>query len=191
MVAEPIHVLGIVGSPRRGGNTERLVDAVLEGAREAGATIEKVRLAELDISPCSACDACESTGECVYNDDMPELFQKMERSQVWVLGTPVYWWGPSAQFKAFVDRWYAKMFRSEDKALFEGRRVVLAIPMADDDPKTARHTVGMMQDALDYVNAILFGTVLAPGMEEPGEVLRHPELLEAARRAGQEAVTGL
>lgn len=190
MVAEPIHVLGIVGSPRRGGNTDLLVEAVLEGAREAGATTEKVFLAELDITPCNACDACESTGECVYDDDMPGLFRKMERSQVWVLGTPVYWWGPSAQFKAFLDRWYAKVSRPEDKALFEGRRVVLAIPMGDEDPRTARHTVGMMTDALDYVNAVLFGTVLAPGVNDPGEVLRHPEFLEAARRAGREAVAG-
>jgi multimeric flavodoxin WrbA len=121
---------------------------------------------------------------------MDGLFRKMERSEVWVLGTPVYWWGPSAQFKTFVDRWYAKVFRPEDKALFEGRRVVLVIPMGDEDPATARHTVGMMQDALDYVKAVLFGTLLAPGMNERAEVLEHPEFLEAARRAGREAVQG-
>jgi len=58
-------VLGIVGSPRRGGNTEILVGAVLRGAEEAGALVEKVLLSKLGISPCLACDACRDTDECV------------------------------------------------------------------------------------------------------------------------------
>jgi multimeric flavodoxin WrbA len=84
-------VLGIVGSPRRGGNTETLVDEVLRGAEEAGALVEKVILSKLDIGPCRACDACQDTGECVQRDDMPALLEQMEHSQVWVLGTPIYW----------------------------------------------------------------------------------------------------
>ena len=50
-----------------------------------------------------ACDACRKTGQCAQRDDMQALLEKMERSQAWVLGTPVYWWGPTAQFKAFLD----------------------------------------------------------------------------------------
>jgi len=118
---------------------------------------------------------------------MPALFEKMWQSQVWVLGTPVYWWGPSAQFKAFMDRWYAKS--GEDYvALFEGRRVVLAIPLGDTDPATARHTVGMFVDALDYVNAELIATVLATGVDEPGEVRQNADVMETARQAGRQAV---
>jgi multimeric flavodoxin WrbA len=97
-------VLGIVGSPRRGGNTETLVDEVLRGAKEAGAAVEKVILSELEIAPCLACDACLDTGKCVYQDDMTTLLERMRRSEIWVLGTPIYWWGPSAQFKTFLDR---------------------------------------------------------------------------------------
>ena len=101
----PKRALGIVGSPRRGGNTETLVDAVLAGAAEAGAQVEKVILDELDVRPCRACNACRKTGACVQQDDMAGLLEQMQRSDVWVLGTPVYWWGPTAQFKAFLDRW--------------------------------------------------------------------------------------
>jgi multimeric flavodoxin WrbA len=100
-----LQVLGIVGSPRKGGNTETLIDAVLSGAQEAGAWTEKVLLRDLEIGPCRACDACQRTGMCVQEDDMPALLEKMKHSSVWVLGTPVYWWGPTAQFKAFLDRW--------------------------------------------------------------------------------------
>jgi multimeric flavodoxin WrbA len=64
-------VLGVVGSPRRGGNTEILVDEALAGAEEAGALVEKVLLGELDIAPCRACNACQKTGQCVQRDDVP------------------------------------------------------------------------------------------------------------------------
>ena len=179
-------VLGIVGSPRRGGNTETLVDEVLRGAQEAGAAVEKVILSELEIAPCEACDACLDTGECVHQDDMTALLERMRRSEVWVLGTPVYWWGPSAQFKTFLDRWYQAGPQTE--ATFQGRRVIVVVSMGDADVGTARHVVGMLTDALAYVEAEFFATVLAPGVNDPGEVRKHPNLLAAAYRAGREAL---
>ena len=182
------HVLGIVGSPRRGGNTEVLVDRVLRGAQDAGATVDKVILTDLDIAPCDACGSCKDTGECITVDDMEKLFEKMKRSDVWVLGTPVYWWGPTAQFKLFLDRWYSKIHRPHDKAMFRGRRVILVAPMGDDDPATARHIVGMLADGLDYVKAELFAAVLAAGVSHPGEVRDHSDIMAQAHRAGLEAV---
>ncbi len=178
-------MLGIVGSPRRGGNTETLVDEVLRGAEEAGALVEKVILSELDIAPCRACNTCRRTGRCVQQDDMPTVMEQMMRSDVWVLGTPVYWWGPSAQFKAFLDRWYVGadvIFRSE------GQRVIVVIPLGDTDAGTARHVVGMLEDVLAYLKMQLFATVLAPGAHHLGEVREHSSVLAAAYRAGQEAV---
>ncbi len=182
-------VLGIVGSPRRGGNTDILVDAVLDGAKARGASAEKVILSDLDIAPCEACDGCKDRGECITLDAMEELFSRMFASDVWVLGTPVYWWGPSAQFKAFLDRWYSQVQRAEDKARFKGRRIILAIPMGDAEPRTARNVVGMMEDALHYVKAELFATILAPGASDMGDVRRMDDVMSAARRAGEEAVS--
>jgi multimeric flavodoxin WrbA len=182
--ADHKRVLGIVGSPRRRGNTETLVDEGLRGAEEAGALVEKVILSKLDIGPCRACNACRKTGECVQRDDMPALLEQMERSQVWVLGTPIYWWGPTAQFKAFIDRWYG----AGDIVTFKGRRAILIIPLEDTDVRTARHTKGMLTDVLDYLKMELFATVVAPGVLHPGEVREHLDVLARARRAGQEAI---
>jgi NAD(P)H-dependent FMN reductase len=178
-------MLGIVGSPRRGGNTETLVDEVLRGAEEAGALVEKVILSELDIAPCRACDTCRRTGRCVQQDDMPTVMEQMMRSRVWVLGTPVYWWGPSAQFKAFLDRWYVG---GNVISRREGQRVILVIPLGDTDAGTARHVVGMFEDVLAYLKMELFANVLAPGVLRRGEVREHPSVLAVAYRAGQEAV---
>jgi len=190
MEQEYPRTLGFSGSPRRRGNTETLVDEVLRGAEQAGASVDKVILSECDIAPCDACGVCEASGECVHQDDMEALFDKMRRSQVWVLGTPVYWWGPSAQIKLFIDRWYAKVFLEEDKAIFKGRRIVLAIPMGDGDAGTPRNTVGMFTDALAYVEADLVATVLAPNVNDRGEVADHADVMAAARQAGRQAVSG-
>jgi NAD(P)H-dependent FMN reductase len=186
--ASQVRVLGIVGSPRRKGNTEILVDEVLRGAAEAGATIEKVILTRLNVSPCLACDGCRRTGQCVQRDDLAPLLEQMQASRVWVLGTPLYWFGPSAQLKAFVDRWYSTT-AERSTADFRGRRVILAVPMEDEDPAGARHAVGMLTDAVEWIKAEVYATILATGVAERGAVRGHPEVLEAAREAGRRAVT--
>ncbi|MCK4432405.1 MAG: flavodoxin family protein [Methanomicrobia archaeon] len=175
--SDQTRALGIVGSPRRNGNTEILVDEILAGAEEAGALTEKIILNELNILPCQACNACQKIGKCVQKDDMSKILEKMQRSHVWVLGTPVYWWGPTAQFKAFLDRWYGV-----DRTVFRGRRVVLAIPSGGSD-WYARHTVGMLSDIIPYLGMVHVATVLAPGGAHG-----HTDLLAKARRAGREAI---
>jgi multimeric flavodoxin WrbA len=162
-----------------------LVDEVLRGAQEAGAQVERVLLSELDIAPCRACDRCLSTGECAQRDDMATLLEQMKRSQIWVLGTPVYWSGPTAQFKAFLDRWHSAL-RTE----FDEQRVVLVIPMGEPDTGYADCTVQTVRTALAYLKMGLFATVLAPNVWDLGEVREYPDVIEMAYRAGQEAVTG-
>ncbi|MFX1474974.1 MAG: flavodoxin family protein [Promethearchaeota archaeon] len=178
-------VLGVVGSPRRGGNTDFLVEAVLTGAEKAGALTEKIILNELEIKPCQACNRCRETGSCVHEDDLPELLEKMQRSQVWVLGTPVYWWGPTSQFKAFVDRWYGAKHVN-----FAEKKVILAIPLGGGK-STADHTVGMLTSTLTYLGMELLDTLLAPGVNGLGEVREHASVMQRACHAGRDAVKAL
>ena len=177
-------VLGVVGSPRCGGNIDILVDEILRGAREAGAEVEKICLSKLDIAPCLACDACGETGKCVQQDDMQSLVEKMDCSQVMVLGTPLYWYGPSAQIKTFIDRWYG----ATHEMTFEGRRVILAIAWGQPDAHAARHMEGMFKEALDFLNMEHFATVLAPGAFQQGDVREHSEVLTEAQRVGREVI---
>lgn len=183
------HVLGVVGSPRRGGNTEILVDEVLSGAAEAGALIEKIILSELTIGPCQGCDACYKIGDCVQQDDMQILFEKMERSQVWVLGTPVYYMGPTAQFKTFLDRWYGADHGGI--VTFKGKQAILAIPLENEKQTSARHTTGMFEGTLDWLKMELFATVVAPGADKPGDVRKYPDILNNARVAGKDVVENM
>ena len=181
-----MRILGIVGSPRRNGNTEVLIDEVLAGAAEVGASTEKVILTDLHISPCNACDACKKGGRCVQKDDMEELLEKMGKADVWVLGTPLYWWGPSGQFKIFLDRWYGA-----NHARFQGRRVILVLPLGGKDSKYARHLIGMMNDVFEYLGMEFFDSVVAPGLYERGAALEYPRILLKARRTGRNSIVTL
>ena len=183
-MSESKRVLAFVGSPRVGGNTDTLVDEVLRGAAEGGAVVDKVYLSRCTIGPCHACDGCAKTGICVQRDDMDDLLARMKPSDVWVFGTPVYWWGASAQFKLFLDRWYAPWHNAETRKVFDGRKVVLVVAMGDSNPATADPTLGMFQKALDYVGIDIAATVLAPGVNERGEAAKRSKLMQTAREAG-------
>lgn len=97
-------VLGIVCSPRKGGNTEILVKEALAGAKDSGADTELLTVAGRNIKPCDGCFACEKTGACHIKDDMQEIYEKMLTADGIILGTPVYYWTVSGQAKILIDR---------------------------------------------------------------------------------------
>ena len=99
-----IHIVGIVGSPRVGGNTERLVQEALKAAEADGATIELVRLAGTEVKPCDACLSCRRTGECRVKDDFRPIFDKMVEADGIILASPVYFGSATPQIKALIDR---------------------------------------------------------------------------------------
>jgi multimeric flavodoxin WrbA len=97
-------VLGIVGSPRKGGNTEIMVEEALAAAREAGAETDIFLIYDKTIAGCDACGSCFKTGKCKIKDDMQSLYQKMEAADAILFGTPVYFHSYTAQAKAIIDR---------------------------------------------------------------------------------------
>ncbi|MFZ0011304.1 MAG: flavodoxin family protein [Halobacteriota archaeon] len=98
-------ILGINGSPRgKNSRTLKLVDAVLDGARQRGAETELVDIGTLDVRYCLGCQVCYAEGECVQEDDLSDLWEKMMRADGIVLGSPVYINGVTAQLKTVIDR---------------------------------------------------------------------------------------
>jgi multimeric flavodoxin WrbA len=104
-------ILGIVCSPRKGGNTEVLVEQVLAVAKDLGAEIELDSIADKNIAPCDGCESCVATGKCKVKDDMQWIYSKLTEADGIVFGTPVYYWGMTAQAKALIDRTF--LFRTD------------------------------------------------------------------------------
>lgn len=176
-------VLGIVGSPRKEGNSDLLVSEALKGAASAGAEVERVFLASLNINPCKGCDSCAKTGICIQKDDMIALTEKLLDADAVILGTPIYWWGPSAQMKAFIDRWYAPN-QVEAREVRMRKPYALIATFGDSDAATARHTVGMLQDAFDYLKAT-FAAQLLVSADKRGEVAGNEKAMREAFELGK------
>ena len=103
-------IVGILGSPRKGGNTETLLDLALEEAQKKGVLTDKIALRDKSIAPCDGCEGCTKTGKCVIEDEAQDIYQAMLESDGIIWATPVYFWSMSSQTKALMDRTYALTF---------------------------------------------------------------------------------
>lgn len=102
-----MNILILNGSPRMSGNTRTLLN-VMKEQLEQKHTVELVDVCRQKLSGCVACDSCKSNGgHCVQPDDSDVLVQKILAADLVVFGTPVYWWGMSAQMKMVVDKLYS------------------------------------------------------------------------------------
>ncbi len=121
-------VAGLQGSPRKKGNTDYLLDRFLEQATALGAETVKIQVAQKNILPCIGCNSCMQTGQCVIQtDDMfAEIYPLLQKADIIVAATPVFFYGPSAQLKALIDRtqalWSRKYALKLDDPLAETRQ---------------------------------------------------------------------
>jgi multimeric flavodoxin WrbA len=125
----PVKVLAFAGSPRRGGNSETLLDWVLASmAKEADVTVEKIPLTEANVNPCKGCNACQKLNKCVQRDGMDIVHDKIIAADIIVLAAPIFCMGIAAQAKMLIDR--AQVFTS--------RKYVLKLPVVPVERKGKR-----------------------------------------------------
>jgi len=137
-------VIGINASPRKRANTQTLVETVLNGAAESGAETRFVNLRELKINGCLGCEGCKKhLGKCVQKDDLTLLLHEMTTYDAIVMGTPVYWYHVTAQFKMLVDRLYCFLEFGENPETGEqtiksefpnGKKFIFIISRGDPEP---------------------------------------------------------
>jgi multimeric flavodoxin WrbA len=176
-------VLGLIGSPRRNSNTDLLVTEILNGAADAGCQTEKVYLYPQNIGACTDCRGCKK-GKfvCKLQDDMANLYPKLEAADVVVFGTPLYWYGSSAKMKLLQDR--LRPYIASKK--LRGKRAVLVIP-SEEGADACQNAVGMFRQSFVYLEMQLVNVVL-PKAAEKAEVKAQPQLLREARQIGKNLV---
>ncbi len=193
-------VLGIAGSPRRGGNTDLLLAEVMKGAASRGAEVKTIVLNDLKIDPCQHCDACLEAGRCKVEDDMQMVYRELESADRIVLASPIQFMGVTAQMKAMIDRcqalWVRKYVlklpplgnrrakgyaRPERKGFFisvGGRKIANLFEPALVTVKTLFRILDVTHD----------GELLFSGVDEKGAIAKHPDALRQAFLAGQKLV---
>lgn len=186
-------ILGILGSPRRQGNSEILLKAFLQGAAEGGAAVEEVLLRDLKISPCLEIYHCFKDGTCPIQDDMRELYDKLLEADVVALATPVFFYGVSAQAKAMIDRtqalWARRYIMKKDFPGGNRQGVLLAVGAT----KGRLLFVGLRLTAkyfFDALNVRYAAELLVRGVDDKGAIGARPEVLEQARDLGRRLAQG-
>ena len=181
-------LLGISGSPRIGGNTDTLLDRTLEGARSEGANVEKVALSNLTFSPCQECENLRDDGNCIIEDDMHLIYEKIKGADGVVLASPIFFGSLSAQTKMMVDRfqcaWRAKSILK--KELFKKKKIGAFISAAASDKKDFFDNARMIvKNLFATIKVDYKGELFCPGVEKKRDVLNHPDCLEKAYKLGQ------
>ncbi|MEG1642368.1 MAG: NAD(P)H-dependent oxidoreductase [Synergistaceae bacterium] len=99
------------GSPRPDGMTKKLIMSITDGFKTSIKDLELdiVDVFSLPISGCYHCNACKSNGgKCVADDVSTGLIDKIERADMVIFASPVYWCGVSSQLKAVIDKMYSR-----------------------------------------------------------------------------------
>lgn len=158
------NVLVIAGSPRKGGNSDRLCDAFIKGAQEAGCDTEKIYAQDLQMAGCRACYGCRGTGRCVIRDDMAQVLEKMIAADVIVLATPVYFYSLAGQLKVLIDRTLPRYTEIRDKDFY------FIVTAADENDRLER-TMDALAGFTDCLpGAKVKGKIYGGGFYLPGAV---------------------
>jgi len=178
-MSESIVVLS--GSPRKGGNTDRLAAAFIAGAESAGKSVALYRVADMDISGCKGCNHCRSAkGECIQNDDMPPILEALKKADALVLASPIYFFSVTAQLKLAIDRTYA--LNSVGTPI---KKAALLVTCGDNSAKATEGAVTTYNAIRSYYKWEDAGIIIAAGLHKPGEIDDRVES-ERARALGRE-----
>lgn len=190
-----VRVIGISGSPHRHGNTETLLDAFLEGADQAGGSVEKVILKDLDFTPCRGCNACHKEGECIVKDEALPLFDRILLADCVAVASPIYSMGITAELKGLIDR---------SQYIWARKFILKTLYFTDDHIR--RHkglfisTAGLSWDnvfdaAFPPITAFFntmgfeyYDNIIANDMDRWRGIRGHPTALAEARARGEEVV---
>jgi multimeric flavodoxin WrbA len=172
--------LGIVGSPRIGGNTEQYMRHTLKAVAEEGIETEIISLAGKDIRPCKACLACRGTEKCATDDDLMPIYRKMKEADAIIIASPVYFQDSSALTRAFLER--CGYISSNNGRVFAGK---VGGPLVVARRSAMSLTFAEM--VLWFVGQRFFipGTLAVAFGRDKGDVLKDEEGMAAARDFGK------
>lgn len=177
------NILVLTGSPRIGGNSDRLADAFIEGAKAGGHTTAKFRAGTRQIGGCMACETCWKTGRaCSIQDDFADLEPMLEQADVVVFASPLYFFGLPAQLKACIDKLYAYRPVRTKKELHIDRAFLLMT--AADEAFAYEGVIKTFDILLDYLEWQNAGMLLVPSVSAKGDIAK-TDALEKAEAMGK------
>ena len=191
-----MNILGIYGSPRKGGNSDTLLDKTLEGAAQAGAQVKTIRASFLKMSGCLECGGCDKTGECVVKDDMGEVYPLFDWAGAIILSGPIFFYGLPAQAKAVIDRaqahWSRRLLNKPKSRWkdYEGGTGYLLAVGATKGKNLFEPTELVAKYFFDALDMDYGGGLFYRQMEKKGDIAANAQALEEAIEAGRRIAAG-
>jgi multimeric flavodoxin WrbA len=193
-MATDIKTIAFLGSPRKDGNTDLLLQSAIRGIEALGLQVKTFRLSLMNIKPCQNCGGCDETGECIVTDDMIEIYHDIRTADRFILASPIFFFALSAQSKVMIDRcqsfWCEKYLLKKPLSpgpygrkglllLAGGMKKEVGVQCSEATAKAFFRTISVPEHiTLSYL-----------GIDAKGAVLQHPTALEEAMKAGKTLVS--
>jgi multimeric flavodoxin WrbA len=187
-------VIGIVGSPRKNGNSETLVRAVLEGAKEKGHETEIFLLGEMSYRGCQGCMYCKTHDRCKLEDDLTGVMDAIKETDAIVLGAPIYMMQYSGQFKLFEDRFYQFLGTGSRRnvegydfkiSLKPGKKAIVITTQGNPDAKMFEGVTNELTQVLKMFGFHVKDSILLTAGNSPAAARENKELIERAKEDGR------
>ena len=187
-------ILAICGSFRKESNTNKLVKKIAESS---GCDVELVYLSKLEIKPCTGCGECiMNEGNCVIDDDMQKLYDKLMDADALIVGSPTYYMDISGAIKCFIDRSMPIFYRgigpeyNPDLPVLgqrplAGKPAIPVTTVAGSGHERAIETLRVFVDDINQMNVVadIAEVVGVNDVEDMPEVMKRAE--EAGKKLGE------
>lgn len=173
----PKNILVLTGSPRKGGNSDKLADAFIAGVRQAGHTAVKYTTADKKIKGCMDCQTCFQNGTaCSVPDDFNELAPLLEQADMVVFATPLYCFSFPSQLKAAIDKFYSYLI---SKRALKVKECALLVSGGAKDETKFDGIVKSYQLIASFLSWKDRGIIIAPGLHDKDDILKTDGLKRA------------
>jgi multimeric flavodoxin WrbA len=188
-----IKVLGLSTSPRPNSNSDLLLRQALAGAQSVGAHTEYIRLSDLNISPCSECNHCYTTGICVIDDDYQSLSEKLLDTNRLIFASPIFFMSVCAQAKALIDRsqchWALKYVLKKQLTGKQDRRAMVIAVGGSKSTKMFDNIRSTMKSYFDVLQMQYAANLFVNKVSDAGQIEKHSAAFAEAFRLGKDLVT--
>jgi len=189
--------LGLLGSPRKNGNTAYLLKAFLKEIETYGVQTQTIDVCEMNIQPCKGCAYCEKHGFCVIDDDdmKPIIYPLLRKADIVITATPIFFYSATAQLKALIDRSQALWSRRYKFNLFDPfskfRRGFLLALGATKGKNLFDGVTLTTRYFFDAINTSYEGSLTYRRIENPGDMKAHPTVMEDIQTSAKSLIDPL
>jgi len=180
-------VIGIIGSPRKLGNSSSIVNEVLRGAQDSGAETKVFYLNSMNIKGCQSCMYCRKNNNCCIKDDMQEILENIKDADAVIIGSPIYIYQVSGQTKIMMDRLYP-LTDERHKPRFGKKKLVMVYTQASPFLFSFRTYIRYLRNAFTAMGLIHYKDIIVTKCFNPDVAMNNVKSMKKAYTIGKSLI---